>query len=86
MATFFDKANSEAKIPFWDKYEGDRKSAFDSAVDNLKDSVFTINEKQANKQLDLNNIKEACDISDNLIQSNTSTFSDEVTSKASVNK
>ena len=35
---------------------------------------------------DLNNIKEACDISDNLIQSNTSTFSDEVTSKASVNK
>ena len=35
---------------------------------------------------DLNNIKEACDISDNLIQSNTSTFSDDVTSKASANK
>jgi hypothetical protein len=47
---FFDETHIDAKAGYWDKLEpADVSKVFEDTVKNLKDSIFTINEKTANK-------------------------------------
>ena len=46
---FFDETHIDVNLPHWPKLEPSTDGVFEETVKNLKDSIFTINDKTANK-------------------------------------